>query len=118
MFPFRSLVANTTRSSITVSGFMLPGRTRSGPSLPVALCIAITLRISVALRVPVALCISIPTSVGPSCALRAGLSLRSRRAADGQQHQKTRTHKQRSLHFDSPLWRRSREVMFTADECT
>ena len=93
MFPAKTLVLHTDGSSISVGGLVLSCWARSGLSLPVALCIAITLRISVALRVPVALCISIPTSVGPRCALRAGLSLRSRRAADGQQHQKTRTHK-------------------------
>ena len=91
MFQTGYLVSNAGRSSITVCGLMLACWTRSGPGLPVALCIAVTLCI------PITLCVSFPlcilTSVRPRSALWPGLSLRSARAADGQQNQKTHTHK-------------------------
>jgi hypothetical protein len=107
LLPARLLVAYADRSSIAVCGLMLSSWTRSGPGLSVALRVSVALCVTITLGIPVALCIAIAlrilTGIRPRRALRPGLSLRSRRAPDSQQHQKKRTHKQRSLHFDSPL---------------
>ena len=67
-----------------VSGLMLTCCAWSGVSLAVAFCIAIALGISIALRVAITLRVSVALSVLAWSALRPGLALRSRGAADGQ----------------------------------
>jgi hypothetical protein len=78
------LVADADGPSIMVRGLMLARRARSVVSVPVAvaLCVAVALSISIALGVTVALCVPVPTCVLGWRALRSGLALRSRGAAD------------------------------------
>jgi len=61
-----------------VGGLVLSCWAWSGVSLAVAFCVAIALSISVAL------CVAVALSVLAWRALRSGLALRSRGAADGQ----------------------------------
>jgi hypothetical protein len=82
--PAESLVPDTSRFSVMVSGLMLACWAWSGVSLAVAFCIAIMLGIAIALGVTVALCVAVPTCVLGRRALWSGLALWSRGAADRQ----------------------------------